>query len=392
MDGSRRCLLLAVAACLAVWSWQALTVQVNYGGYWTALFCTGSAAPQFPLEPPGTYFFRGTGYDGQWYRAIAYDPFLQSDTWRRLGSERFRYSRIAVPALAWLLAFGQTGWIDTAYFGVILMCIFFGTWWTALLLREHGFEPAWGLAFPLLPGSLVAVDRMTIDVALYALLVGFFLAWKRKAWAFCWLAAAAGLLVRDTGVFTILAAAGVCLLQRDWKKAVGFACAVLPWLLWSTHVSHVTAMPISPAARGAIVFVPKWLMVQPAYGTVLAIIHPFPYDVSPAIETLAQTFDRMALLGLLAAVIATAILARWRRPSLAEILALLYVGVFVLVSGRGFFKDAIGYPRMFTPLLALVAWYGLERRSFLYALPWLLVSLRVLLQLGPQFLGILRAL
>jgi hypothetical protein len=392
MDGSRRCLLLAVAACLAVWSWQALTVQVNYGGNWTALFCSGSAAPRFPLEPPGTYFFRGAGCDGQWYRAIAYDPFLQSDTWRRMGDQRFRYGRIAVPALAWLMALGRSAWIDASYLGVILVCIFLGTWWTALLLREHGFDPVWSLGFPFLPGSLIAIDRMTIDVALYALLAGFFLTWKREAWALCWLAAAVGLLVRDTGLFTVLAAAGACLLQRQWKRAAAFAGAILPWLLWSTYVSSVTAMPVSPASPGAIVFVPKWLMVQPAYGIVLAIIHPYPYDVSPAIEAVAQTFDRFAFLGLLAAVITTAVLARWRRPSLAEILALLYVGVFVLVNGRGFFRDAIGYPRMFTPLLALVAWYGLERRSFLYAVPWLLVSLRVLLQMGPQFLGILRAL
>ena len=42
---------------------------------------------------------------------------------------RLRWRRILVPALAWLCALGQSDFVDSAYFGVLLGFVFLGAYW-----------------------------------------------------------------------------------------------------------------------------------------------------------------------------------------------------------------------------------------------------------------------
>ena len=65
----------------AVLGWQALTVHANYGGNWTGLFRTGGAMRAPERLAASTFRNRDPqGYDGQFYRYLAHDPFLQQGT------------------------------------------------------------------------------------------------------------------------------------------------------------------------------------------------------------------------------------------------------------------------------------------------------------------------
>lgn len=77
---SRRAAAYALAAVLAVWLWQFLTVHYNYGDNWTGLFCIAPhmAVPLF-LRSEKLYIFQGsTGFDGQVFHLIAHDPWMPS--------------------------------------------------------------------------------------------------------------------------------------------------------------------------------------------------------------------------------------------------------------------------------------------------------------------------
>jgi hypothetical protein len=119
------------------------------------------------------------GYDGQFYRFIAHDPFLRQGTPAYLDGPVSRSYRILVPLLAWILAGGRQGLIDGAFVLVIAASVFGGVYWLACAMVRLGRNAAWGLLFLALPGTIVSVDRMTVDVALAALTACF--AWQQLA-------------------------------------------------------------------------------------------------------------------------------------------------------------------------------------------------------------------
>ena len=129
----RRAGVVGVAAVMMAWLWQFLTVRYNYGGNWTALYCI---APHLPvpefLRSERLYVFAGSqGFDGMIYHLIAHDPWLRRGLADAIVGPAIFYQRILVPALAWLLALGRDGWIDRAYYAVILGFIFLGAYWSS---------------------------------------------------------------------------------------------------------------------------------------------------------------------------------------------------------------------------------------------------------------------
>src|SRR5580658_7483876 len=123
--------------------WQLLTVHFNYGGNFTALFCTGAGLPIPPqLASEHIYVFpRSGGYDGQYYHYVAHDPLYRTEIGRALPGPVIRYPRILLPGLAYLLALGQQHWIDASYIACNLTFLFLGAWWLAQLLMRMGLNP-----------------------------------------------------------------------------------------------------------------------------------------------------------------------------------------------------------------------------------------------------------
>src|SRR5271170_3248559 len=139
--------VLGLLAVAILWSCQFLTVHYNYAGNWTALFRIRSSmpVPAF-LKGEELYTFPGTqGYDGQVYHLIAHDPWMRRGSADAIVYPAFRYQRILVPALAWILALGQDRWIHATYFAVILGFAFLGVYWLSQFAMRAGRSAAWGL-------------------------------------------------------------------------------------------------------------------------------------------------------------------------------------------------------------------------------------------------------
>jgi len=160
-----RKLVYPLAVVLLALLWQTATVNINYSGNWTALFCTGDLRPTPPaLASENIYTFTGSnGFDGQYYHYIAHDPWPGGKMSSYVDAAGIRYCRILLPAAAYLLALGRQQFIDFAYIAAGLAFLFLGVWWFRVFSERSGRPPEWALVFPLLPASMIFFDRLTVD-------------------------------------------------------------------------------------------------------------------------------------------------------------------------------------------------------------------------------------
>jgi hypothetical protein len=387
------CLLFALGVVLAVLSWQAATVHFNYGGNWTALFMTGALDPVPPELSAQTYVFPAShGYDGQFYRYVAHAPWFREDWARYFDSPRMRYYRILVPALAWLIAAGQEQRVDRAYIAVVLCWIFLGVYWLALYAVEEGHHPAWGLAFLLLPATLTSMDRMTVDIALAALSVAFVRYAKKQSTIPLYLVLMLAPLVRDTGALLIAAQCGYDLWGKRWRRAAAFATAILPTAAWYLYVwRNVTVL--SPGSHeDNLRLLPHWLFKSPGVGILMELFRPATYPFSPLLNRMLQSADALALCGLLV-LMGAGLWTLRRRPWDVEQWAILaFVALALVTSTPNFWRHVYSYGRPFSPLIFLAAVWPLRKGAVWELAPVSLITLRVLVQMAPQALGIFRAL
>jgi hypothetical protein len=167
--------VFAALTVLAVWTWMALDVQFNFRGQWSALFLSGAYSPPPPSLASSTYEFQHSyGYDGQYYRYVAHDPLFRKGIARYVDGPNVRYERILIPGLAAILSFGQDRFTDAAYIAVVLGFIYLGALWLGQFAVVNGSHPAWACVFGLLPATLITTQRMTVDVALTALCMGWY--------------------------------------------------------------------------------------------------------------------------------------------------------------------------------------------------------------------------
>ena len=244
-DAARRsaCATIALCAVGLVWLWQFATVRYNYGGEWTALFriCASMPSPDYLKAERFYVFHEGEGYDGQVYHLIAHDPWMQKGSREAIAGFSFRYQRIFVPALAWTIALGRDAWVDRAYYGVILGFVFLGVYWLGLITGRAG----WGLAFLLTPAAIVSIDRMTVDIALAALVAGFawFVLGRTATWRVAILLACAA-LTRETAVLIIAGYAVYLITKKRFGDAALIAAAALPALAWFVYLGREESSPV----------------------------------------------------------------------------------------------------------------------------------------------------
>ncbi len=354
-------------------------MTANYGGNWTALFCTGAMQPHPPLTgSEHVYSFaNSTGYDGQMYHYVAHDPFLRSDLKAYVDNPRLRYRRILIPLLAYVMAMGHPAWVDRAYEIVILSFIGLGVYWSCRLAQRAGFPTAFGLVFLLMPAIPVTMDRLVVDGGLAALTAGFLWYSRSPSWKlFAVLAAAA--LTRETGLILILAFCAHLLWRRQFRLACIFAASGLPAIAWYGYVQTQTTAKAFTAS-----LVPLSAILQ-------VLQNPLVYPAATPLVAAVHVADYLALAGML---LAMGMAVRWyvRGPSTpAGITAMLFALLALVLQRAEVWQNAYDYGRIFTPLLLCLAVLGAECRK-----PWLLAPAAMLLprlsiQLAPQFLGIVR--
>jgi hypothetical protein len=363
---------------------QFLTVHYNYGGNWTALFCTGSnkvVPSQLASERIYTFANRA-GYDGQFYHYIAHDPFFERGLSAHIDMPRTRYRRILVPGFAYLLAAGEDRYIDTAYLAVMLGFVFLGAYWLGRYFVLSHHHPAWSLSFGLVPAVVISLDRLTVDLALAALCVGFaYYTQRARGWQL-YLVLVAASLVRETGLLLPAACTLSCLWQRQWRNAILAVTAVLPAFAWYFFVSQNT-----PAVTS------NYISPVPLSGYVARLLHPTAYAEGPAIYWIATVLDYLALLSVPVAFALAFYLFKRRPFGPVETAMVLFALLGIFVGGsEGVWTEVYSFGRSLGPLPLLAALHGVSSGSWELALPMLATLPRIGFPIGSQLVGILRGL
>jgi hypothetical protein len=369
---------VASAAILLLATWQLLQVHYLFNGNWTGLFCAGDRMPL----PPGfesTYRApKSDGYDGQFYRYIAYDPFLKRDLWRYMDGGSYRYRRLLVPLLAWALAGLTRVSADSAYIAVIWFFTGLGTYCLARLATRYGYSALWGLLFLIAPATLIAGDFLTVDVALAALTVAIVLALESERFKLAVLLAACCPLCHDTGVIIPGALTLFYLIRKDLLRAMIAAASIVPAWLWFQYIRSAIPAPATVAKA-----VPSWVFQKVGIGIVERLLHPIPYPYGPFTRSVIQGLDFAAITSILVCLILVIFQPGARRRLTADFLAcagVLYFGLALALGSPFFWIDPNGYGRTFTVLLLLAAIRGFQIRRLAYAAPLVLVTFRVGLQ------------
>ena len=336
------------------------------------------------LDFENLYVFPHTGYDSQFYHHLAHDPWLRRDFRKSFDTPRLRWRRILVPACAWMLACGSDRWIDPAYLAVMLALYFLGAWWMARYLESVGLPAWWGLAYLLLPTSLITLERLVVDLPLVTLCLGFLVYTRERAPGKLYVLLAAAILARETGIMLLVAWLVVLVGERKFREALLYVTAAIPAAAWFLYVDWMTT-PVVMAG---------WSLTYPlarifeAYGLFFA--HP---PTNP-IDRFALGLDFLALAGsLLAVVFGLSSFRRLRDPAEAATAAFAFMGLIVVsVSDVAGFTDIWGHARLLGPLTALLVCVGLARRRWLFLAPAVFHSLRVGVTLAVKASAGIRAL
>jgi hypothetical protein len=368
--------MVAVLAALLVFGWTAARIHYACGGNWTAVFYTGQDLPVPPELDAGTYRFTGTGYDGQFYRYLAHDPFLRKDYFRFVDAPQMRFRRMLVPEAAWLLGFGRRDWIDGAYIAVEMFFVGLGAYWCARLLVRRGHSPLWGFLFVVAPATLTSFDRMLLDGPLTALFAGFLLYCEEKRWTGVWVVAMLAALTRDTGLPLVAAMAIDRLSHRDWRRAAWFALSGLPAAAWYAYVA--VRLPHDRVLS---------ILAPPAWGMVRRLLWLRPYP-DPGLQLLLRVTDVLAVLGLAISIV---LAVRWLvRLGFGPVtFCIACFAVLGLIFGSPtHMQDAVGFARPVSPLLLWIMIEAVSRRQWSALVPPLLLSLSISLVFGKPLVAI----
>lgn len=357
------CALVAALSVALVLTWSAVRVHYIDGGNWTALFCSGADFREPPELDAGTYRVPRRGYDGQFYRLLAHDPFLDKGYARYVDEPQYRFRRCLVPMSAWLLALGQPAWIDRAYIAVEMIFIALGAYWFARLMVRRGRTPLWGLLFLVMPATLASFDRMLLDGPLTALFAGFLLYCEEERWNRVWVLAMLAGLTRETGLLLPAALVANRLVLRDWRGAARFALCAIPTLAWYAFL----AVRLPGGGPLPEIGIPVW-------GLLRRLLF-FRLDVDPMKQVVLRVTDFLALAGLIACVILTALWLRKHPEPVATCVALYACLASML--GPPVLEDPFAFARVVSPLVLWIAIEAVARKKWAALGPPLFISLSV---------------
>ncbi len=300
------------------------------------------------------------GYDGQFYAALAGDPFLRrDDTLAALDAPVYRSLRIGLPLLAWLAAFGRPAVAVVLY---QLLCWLGAAAAVLLLARalvERGHRPWWALAAALGAGTVASWLRCTPDAAATALLLGALLAHRRGRLGSALLLLAGATVVRET---SWLAAVAVGLAEAaSGRLRRAAATALLPllplagWLAW-----RLAALASVPTAGCANFGLPLTWVARKA-GQLGEPLAPNPVEVVGVLAIVAILLSPLALA---------------RRAPHRDAFALTYLlfGALAWSLGWAVWSDAYAYSRVLLPLPFLAPLLASDeedggRKTLLLAVP-----------------------
>jgi hypothetical protein len=342
--------------------WQLMLVYGLYNGNWTSLFHHGREQRVPPLSVFQDRYIFKTAYDGQEYRIVAHDPFLQRGFEKYLDVPAARYGRILIPALAYFGGLGSDTAIDAAFIAIILIFAGLATYWGARLANFYGYHSSWGMLALFIPGALSGVERCTVDISLIALTLAFGLylltgeQWK------LYVVIALAPLARETGFALPLGCMVVEAWHRRWRRAAWFATALLPGIAWTLFVRSNVSIPNV-----------QHLTLIPMDGLWASLLHPIMLEGYRASAWIATVLYYLAVAGAFWAIylVVRHFRSNAKTPAGWAMFAFTLVAVFAHADGLWLLVYHFG--RALAPLLVLLFLEGLRRKERFYALPMLAV-------------------
>jgi hypothetical protein len=381
-------LAVATVALLCAAAWLALNVGFNYGGHFTGLFYTGSKTP-LPAAVGGGHTFRvqdEAGYDGQYYHLVAHDPLIRRGFLVYVDNPSLRWRRIGVPALACLLAAGSDRYVDYVYVTLQLVAVFLGTLWLSRYSQAQRRHATLGLVFLLVPAVLVSLDRMTVDLPLAALSIGFVLyaagsgqTAAPSRWPVYAILCAAP-LVRETGMILPIAWCSSAALRRNWRAASYGLCCGFPAVAWWLYVYKHTPFDGT-----------RWLSGYPFSGIVARTVQGIHHPNSTLWLQTAGALEELALAGIWIALLLGLYLAWKRRSGPIEMTAIVFTAFAAALGRFDLWESAYATARTMSPLLIMLMLIALRDRRRVFALPLLLVLPRLMLQYEAQLRAVVLA-
>lgn len=214
--------MIAAFLSLAV----SLVIIVINGNDPLALVTIGTQFSEgIPEEQNGT-----EGYDGQFNYYIARDP---STAAQYIDVPAYRFQRILMPGIAWVLSFGNVTLIPWIFLFIGVLSLAAGTAILEDLLVQLGASRWYALTYGLTIGTLGAVRLSLSEPLAYALALGGIWLFLHPRWWLSAIAFALALLTRETTILIPLACGIYLLTQRNWKIAIPFGLLTLiPFVAW----------------------------------------------------------------------------------------------------------------------------------------------------------------
>ncbi len=225
-------------------------LEVFAHGDITRFIDVGSVFTKVSEIPRHVTVVPGSGYDGQFYYRLALDPAnLHRSAFGITMDNAYRVQRITYSVLAWLAAAGQRAAVPYSLVAVNVVALSALAWLGALLARDCGRRPAWGLLLPAYFGFLFSLGRDLTEICEACFVVAGLLLVRRGWPLLAGMAWALAVLSRETALVVVAGAALVAVVEvaRGRRR---FRRADTTWLI--PVAAYATWQLVGWASLGSI--------------------------------------------------------------------------------------------------------------------------------------------
>jgi hypothetical protein len=203
-----------------------------FHGDLSALVCVGQKqAGTSPYEAVHVGFSTG-GFDGQFYYAIARNPWVCQPV--VLDVPAYRHVRLLYPALAWILSGGGEPHLLFWALPLINLAAIAGLAWLGVRLAEHfGANIWWGFVLPLAVNDGMPLLRDLTDPLATFTVCGLLASWLLGArWHHLALWSAAALFSREQNVAVVLVIFAAALWMGRYRTIAALTGVLALWSGW----------------------------------------------------------------------------------------------------------------------------------------------------------------
>jgi hypothetical protein len=224
--------ILPIVAAVAVHLAMLGVYVAAFHGDLSALVCVGQKQTGVPPYEAVRIGFATGGFDGQFYYALARNPWVWQSA--SLDVPAYRHVRLLYPALAWALSGGgDPRHLFWALPLVNLAAIAGLAWLGVRLARHYGVAVWWGFVLPLAVNDGMPLLRDLTDPLATFTVCGLLASWLMGGkWHHLALWAAASLFSREQNVAVVLVVFAAALATGRYRAAAAFVAVLALWGGW----------------------------------------------------------------------------------------------------------------------------------------------------------------